>query len=163
LPHRPRRARGPARRARADRPPRLDADRGQGAVGADGQPQGQIWRLPDRHPRQVPRPPGRRRRGVRGDGRGFAPLAARAGEGDPTLGLPLRLHGETRHGTLFAINEAHLSYIENYVRDPLRRETVEPGGIRNQSIASRLPRWVKAAKNRDDVLKLIERMRARLL
>jgi hypothetical protein len=40
---------------------------------------------------------------------------------------------------------------------------VEPGGIRNQSIASRLPRWVKAAKNRDEVLKLIERMRARHL
>ena len=89
--------------------------------------------------------------------------APRQALADPTMGLPLRLRGETRHGTLFAINEAHLRYIEDYVRDPLRRETVEPGGIRNQSIASRLPRWVKAAKNRDEVLKLIERMRARLL
>lgn len=82
---------------------------------------------------------------------------------NPTMGLPFRLRGETRHGTLHAINEAHLAYIEDYVRDPLRREAVEPGGIRNQSIASRLPRWVKAAKNRDEILKLIGRMRARLL
>jgi hypothetical protein len=82
---------------------------------------------------------------------------------DPTMGLPLRLRGEARQGTLTALNEAHLAYIEDYVRDPLRREAVEPGGIRNQSIASRLPRWVKAAKNRDEVLKLIARMRARLL
>jgi hypothetical protein len=88
--------------------------------------------------------------------------AARQALADPTMGLPLRLRGESRHGTLFAVNEAHLDYIEAYVRDPLRREVVEAGGIRNQSVASRLPRWVKAAKNREDVLKLIERMRRRL-
>ncbi|HMC90952.1 MAG TPA: hypothetical protein VKI45_00695, partial [Allosphingosinicella sp.] len=82
---------------------------------------------------------------------------------DPTMGFPLRLRGETRHGNLIAINEAHLDYIEAYVRDPLRREVVEPGGVRNQSIASRLPHWVKAGKNRDEVLKLIARMRTRLL
>lgn len=81
----------------------------------------------------------------------------------PTMGLKLRLHGECRHGTLVAYNEAHLDYIEAYVRDPLRREAVEPGGIRNQSIASRLPAWAKAGKNREEVVKLIERMRARLL
>lgn len=78
------------------------------------------------------------------------------------MGLPLRLYAEGRHGALYAYNEAHLDYIESYVRDPLRREAVEPGGFRNRSIASRLPRWVKAAGNRDEVLKLIERMRARL-
>jgi hypothetical protein len=89
--------------------------------------------------------------------------AARQALGEPTMGLPLRLRGESRYGNLFALNEAHLGYIEDYVRDALRRETVEPGGIRNQSIASRLPHWVKAAKNREDVLKLIERMRRRLL
>ena len=81
---------------------------------------------------------------------------------DPNMGLALRLRAESRHGMLAAYNEAHLDYIEAYVRDPLRREAVEPGGIRNQSIASRLPRWVKAAKNRAEVLKLIGRMRARL-
>lgn len=80
----------------------------------------------------------------------------------PAMGLKLRLCAECRHGALFAFNEAHLDYIESHVRDPLRREAVAPGGFRNQSIASRLPRWVKAAGNRDEVLKLIGRMRARL-
>jgi hypothetical protein len=80
----------------------------------------------------------------------------------PAMGLALRLCAESRHGLLVAYNEAHLDYIESYVRDPLRREAVEPGGFRNRSIASRLPRWVKAAGNRDEVLKLIARMRARL-
>jgi hypothetical protein len=80
----------------------------------------------------------------------------------PAMGLPLRLFAESRHGALYAFNAAHLDYIESYVRDPLRREAVAPGGFRNRSIASRLPRWVKSAGNRDEVLKLIARMRARL-
>ena len=81
----------------------------------------------------------------------------------PTMGLPLRLRAETRHGTLYAYNEDHLDYIEDYVRNRLRREIVEPGSFRNQSIASRLPRWVKAAGNRDEVLKAIATMRKKLI
>jgi len=80
----------------------------------------------------------------------------------PTMGLPLRLRGTGRQGLLAAYNEDHLAYIEAYVRDPLRREAGAPGGFRNASIASRLPRWVKAAHNRAEVLKLIARMRSRL-
>ena len=45
----------------------------------------------------------------------------------------------------------------------LRREVVEPGRFRNGSILSRLPRWVKAAGNRDEVLKAIATMRRKLL
>jgi hypothetical protein len=89
-----------------------------------------------------------------------APEVARLGLA--RQGLPLRLCAESRHGLPVAFNEAHLDYLESYVRDPLRREAVEPGGFRNRSIASRLPRWVKAAGNRDEVLKLIAKMRARL-
>jgi hypothetical protein len=80
----------------------------------------------------------------------------------PAMGLSLRLRADTRHGTLYAYNEDHLDYIEAYVRSGLRREIVEPGGIRNQSIASRLPRWVKAAANRAEVLKAIATMRKKL-
>jgi hypothetical protein len=86
----------------------------------------------------------------------------RAALSQPTLGLPLRLRGEGRHGMLYAYNEAHLDHIETYVRATLRREAVVPGGYRNKTVLSRLPRWVKAARNRDEVLKLIGRMRARL-
>lgn len=80
----------------------------------------------------------------------------------PTMGLPLRLRTETRHGLLYAWNEAHLGYIEDYVRSTLRHETVAPGGVRNASVLSRLPAWAKAAKNRDEVPKAIAAMRRRL-
>jgi hypothetical protein len=81
----------------------------------------------------------------------------------PTMGLPLRLWAETRHGILYAYNEDHLAYIEDYVQSRVRREIVEPGRFRNGSILSRLPRWVKAAGNRDEVLKAIAAMRRKLL
>ena len=81
----------------------------------------------------------------------------------PTMGLPIRLCAATRHGTLYAYNEEHLDYIEDYVRSGLRREIVEPGRFRNRSVASRLPRWVKAAGNRDEVLKAIGTMRKKLI
>jgi hypothetical protein len=80
----------------------------------------------------------------------------------PAMGLALRLVGEGRLGTLHAWNEAHLDHIEAYVRAPLRRERVEPGGPRNATILSRLPAWVKSAANRAEILRLIARMRARL-
>jgi hypothetical protein len=80
----------------------------------------------------------------------------------PAMGLPLRLYAESRHGPLFAFNAAHLDYIESHVGDPLRREAARPGGFRNRSIASRLPRRVKAAGDRGEVLKPIAKMRAGL-
>jgi hypothetical protein len=81
----------------------------------------------------------------------------------PAMGLPLRLVAEGRHGGLFAYNEDHLDYIESWVAAADRLEIVEPGGIRNRSVLSRLPAWVKAAANRGEVLRLIAKMRARLM
>lgn len=78
------------------------------------------------------------------------------------LGLPLWLRAETRHGVLYAYNAAHLAYIEDYLSGTLREERPDDTGLRNRSIVSRLPRWAKLARNRDDVLKAIERARARL-
>ena len=80
----------------------------------------------------------------------------------PDMGLPLRLAGRGRHGTLYAYNEAHLDHIEAIVGAALRRERIAPGGPRNRTVASRLPAWVKAAAHRDEVLKLIARMRGLL-
>ena len=81
---------------------------------------------------------------------------------NPTMGLTLRLRGDGRHGSLYAYNEDHLDHIETIVASPLRQEKIEPGGYRNKTVASRLPHWVKSAAGRDDVLKLIAKMRARL-
>ncbi|HEY9219432.1 MAG TPA: hypothetical protein VIO94_15400 [Phenylobacterium sp.] len=85
-----------------------------------------------------------------------------ASAGRVSLGLPLWLRAETRHGELVALNEAHLEYIETYVAGTLRKERGDGTGLRNQSVISRLPRWVKSAKNREEVLKAISRARSRL-
>jgi hypothetical protein len=77
---------------------------------------------------------------------------------DPYLRLPLRLQARTRHGMLYAYNAAHLDWIEAFVAAPLRERRIAAGRA-NRSIASRLPAWVKAAKNRADVLRALARMR----
>jgi hypothetical protein len=77
---------------------------------------------------------------------------------DPYLRLPLRLQARTRHGMLYAYNSAHLDWIEAFVAAPLRERRVESGSA-NRSIASRLPPWVKSAKNREEVLRAVARMR----
>ena len=73
---------------------------------------------------------------------------------DPYLRLPLRLQARTRHGVLYAYNAAHLDWIEAFVAAPLRERRIGDGRA-NRSIASRLPAWVKAAKNREEVLRAL--------
>ncbi|MCA9373825.1 MAG: hypothetical protein R3B71_02800 [Candidatus Gracilibacteria bacterium] len=64
---------------------------------------------------------------------------------------------------LWAINPEHLQYIKEYVSAKLRERTKDPeSGWSNQSIESRLPQWIKSAKNRDLVLKCIKKLEERL-
>jgi hypothetical protein len=77
---------------------------------------------------------------------------------DPYLRLALRLQARTRHGVLYAYNGAHLDWIAVFVAAPLRERRIEHGSA-NRSIASRLPVWVKSAKNREGVLRAVARMR----
>jgi len=61
---------------------------------------------------------------------------------------------------LWAWNTEHVLWMQKYVRAKLRtRRWI--GGWRNNSLQSRLPRWITSAKNREAVLngldKLIER------
>jgi hypothetical protein len=80
----------------------------------------------------------------------------------PAMGLPLRLYAESRHGPLVTPSTRRISITSNPMCAIRFAAKPWPGGFRNRSIASRLPRWVKSAGNRDEVLKLIARMRARL-
>ena len=80
---------------------------------------------------------------------------------DPYLRLALRLQTPTRHGLLYAYNAAHLDWIEAFVAAPLRERRIADG-IANRSVASRLPPWVKSAKNREEVLRALARLRRRL-
>lgn len=69
--------------------------------------------------------------------------------------LPLWLQTPCCGQILWARNRAQLDFLEGYVGAQLREEMPRI----NQSLASRLPRWLKSAKNRAEVLRGIERLR----
>ena len=82
---------------------------------------------------------------------------------DPYFRLPLWLQAPTRHGLVFAYNERHLETLESIVGAKLRERHTNPVYRKhNGTMASRLPHWMKIAKNRDDILGALARMRARL-
>ena len=72
--------------------------------------------------------------------------------------LPLWLETECVGETLWAYNRKHLEFIENYVGAKLRERTPNT----NKSLASRLPQWIKRAKNRDAVLKAVGKLKEKL-
>lgn len=72
--------------------------------------------------------------------------------------LPLWLQIECCGETLWAYNEKHLEFIERYVAAKLRVRTPNT----NKSLASRLPQWIKSAKNRNEVLRACEKLKAKL-
>lgn len=76
---------------------------------------------------------------------------------DPHFGQPLLFVDEGRHGCLWAYNLNHLDELRRYVAATLRERSSDAG---NKSMASRLPAWVKSAKNRASILKRIERLAA---
>ncbi|MBB4825920.1 hypothetical protein HNO89_003156 [Sporosarcina luteola] len=60
---------------------------------------------------------------------------------------------------LWAFNKEHLLFLESYITSKLRSR--KPN--RNQSLASRLPRWMKDASNKNELIKAIERLKKKLL
>lgn len=84
----------------------------------------------------------------------------RDGEGhDPHFGLPLRLIERTRAGLLWAYNGEHIDELRRYVAAQQRERR---GTISNRSMASRLPTWMKLARNRKRVLHGLDRLAAKL-
>jgi hypothetical protein len=73
---------------------------------------------------------------------------------DCYFGLPLFLQIPCCGHTLWAYNLEHLNYIEDYVKADLRDP--HPYYL---SVESRLPSWIKTAKNRQTVLKSIEKLK----
>ena len=64
---------------------------------------------------------------------------------------------------LWAYNERHLAYLEDFIGARLRERLHDPvHGWSNRSLASRMPTWMKAGRNRDEVLKALERLRSLL-
>jgi hypothetical protein len=81
---------------------------------------------------------------------------------DPYFGTSLRLQTETRHGWLWAYNPEHLTLIHHYVNATLRERAPWYDTGQKMTLVARLPAWIKQAKNREGVLRAIERIRATL-
>jgi hypothetical protein len=75
---------------------------------------------------------------------------------DPFFHLPLWLRANVRGNELWAYNHEHLTFIYDFVESKLRER--RPGNF-NNSIGSKLPRWMTSKSNREDVLKAINKMR----
>ncbi len=78
---------------------------------------------------------------------------------DSYFGLPLWLQTDVGNQVLWAYNFRHLQLIEAFVRSTLRERRTDIYGCRNASVISRLPNWIKAAKNRRHILKAIDRLK----
>lgn len=82
---------------------------------------------------------------------------------DGYYGLRLWLATECCGEILYANNAAHLALLESFIGAQLReRRPDEEYGWKNQSLASRLPPWMKSAKNRERVLAGIRELAERL-
>lgn len=77
---------------------------------------------------------------------------------DPHFGLPLRLAINTRHGVVWAYNPRHLHELLAYISAKIRVRQFTS----NRSMFSRLPRWMKLAKHREEIIKALEAMRAKI-
>jgi hypothetical protein len=79
---------------------------------------------------------------------------------DPYFHLPLWLQIPCAAGVIWAFNERHLDYLYEYVSAEDRhrpfRASSEP---RNALLESRLPRWMKLAKNRAEIVSAIGKLR----
>ncbi|SDF73738.1 hypothetical protein SAMN04487996_11263 [Dyadobacter soli] len=73
---------------------------------------------------------------------------------DPVFSLPLWFQENVKGDTFWASNKEHLLEIRSYVTAKLRERQT----MRITTMVEKLPQFIKAAKNREVVLKAIERM-----
>ena len=76
---------------------------------------------------------------------------------EPRTGLTLWLQADFRGRLLWAVNWSHLNFLQRFVAAGIREQS--PG---NSTQVSRLPAWIKSAKNRPDLLKTLRRMESSL-
>jgi len=77
---------------------------------------------------------------------------------DPTFGLPLWLQISCCDHTLWAFNGDHLEALRRYISASLRERTANL----KWSMFCRLPAWITSSKNRDAILKGIDRLEEKL-
>ncbi len=70
--------------------------------------------------------------------------------------------------TLWVYNLEHLDFLENFVRAEIRESNLgalrqsNPSTYVNKTLASRLPQWIKSARNREEILRCIEKLKKTL-
>lgn len=82
---------------------------------------------------------------------------------DPFFRYPLWLQADCCGHVLWAYNRQHLEYLRSFVSARVRErpaEVPESESARRMTLVAKLPAWLKAAKNRDQVLHAIDRLRA---
>jgi len=78
---------------------------------------------------------------------------------DPYFHLPLWLQIECGAGVVWAFNERHLEFLLSYVSAVNRsRPPRAPVNLRNALLESRLPRWMKLARHRDEIVHAIRKL-----
>ena len=73
---------------------------------------------------------------------------------DPFFYLPLWLKIDCCNKVLWAYNYEHLDFLKTHITAKLRERN--DAEVSNQSIGSRLPRWMTSKKNRDIILRSIQ-------
>ena len=93
-------------------------------------------------------------------------LSFRWNEANPTdgyFGFNLWLQINCCGNSLWAFNKRHLAILDSYIKATLReRKPVSHGWCGNSSIPSKLPKWIKSHKNRQQLLKAIQKLHERL-
>ncbi len=75
---------------------------------------------------------------------------------DSYFGADLLLQTDCAGHSLWAFNKRHLEYLEDFVSAKNIQRNPNNETWRNSSLASCLPKWLKSAKNREQILKAIE-------
>lgn len=79
----------------------------------------------------------------------------KAGIIDPIFGLPLYYQTKIKEEILWAYNKDHLIAIKDYVSSDLRERTSHKFKM---TMVEKLPQFIKNAKNREEVLKAIDKI-----
>lgn len=77
---------------------------------------------------------------------------------DPFFGLDLWMQTSIKSNTLWLYNQDHLAYLRAYVQAKLRADDQR----HKYSMISNLPQWVKAAKNRDLIIRKLNQLEKEL-
>lgn len=75
---------------------------------------------------------------------------------DPYFYLPLWLTANVGENLFWAYNYEHLNFIKDFVSAKLRERNID--NMSNKNLGSRLPKWITSQKNREVILKTIEKL-----